>query len=147
MHRRSRAAGALRSACCWAGSSASSSFRTLIRGDSAITGEGRFFALHMFDAPIECQAVVLKTTKDGQQALAPLQARNLSERVHCDPIVFWSMARHICRSNRANPDFVDIGVLVRTRRVGRPTGNASWRSITSARRTPSIGHSGTTTGF
>jgi hypothetical protein len=88
-------------------------------GDSAITGEGRFFALHMFDAPIECQAVALKTTKDGQQALAPLQAHNLSERVHCDPIVFWSMARHICRSNRANPDFVDIGVLVRTRRVGK----------------------------
>jgi hypothetical protein len=58
-------------------------------GDSAITGEGRFFALHMFDAPIECQAVVLKTSKGGQQA------RNLSERVHCDPIVFWSMAPHL----------------------------------------------------
>ncbi len=88
-------------------------------GDSAITGEGRFFALHMFDAPLECHAVALEKTTSGRQTIIPLQVSNLGERVHCDPLVFWSVARHICRSNSADPDFVDIDVLVRTRRTGQ----------------------------
>jgi hypothetical protein len=99
-------------------------------GDSAITGEGRFFALHMFDAPLECHAVALEETTSGRQTVIPLQVSNLGERVHCDPLVFWSVARHICRSNSADPDFVDIDVLVRTRR----TGQTNWTRVIDIKR-------------
>jgi len=88
-------------------------------GDSAITGEGRFFALHMFDSALECEAVAAYEKRDGgwQDPIA-LQAPHVFGRIHCDPIVFWNIARHICRSHRTDPNFVDIGVLVRTRRRG-----------------------------
>jgi hypothetical protein len=78
------------------------------------------FALHMFDAAVECEAVVALENRDGGwQAPVPLQAPHVFGRIRCDPLVFWNIARHICRSNQAIPDFVDIGVLVRTRRRGQ----------------------------
>jgi len=94
-------------------------------GDTAITGEGRFFALHMFDAPLECHAVAIEVSDDGQQNIIALQAPYIYSRIQCDPIVFWNFARHLCRSNRTHPDFEDIGVLVQTRRVG----HADWQRV------------------
>ena len=94
-------------------------------GDTAITGEGRFFALHMFDAPLECQAFALELTDAGPQALVTLEAPHVPKRIECDPIVYWSIARQICRSNRTNRDFVDIGVLLRTRRMGQ----SDWQRV------------------
>jgi hypothetical protein len=95
-------------------------------GDSAITGEGRFFALHMFDSALECDAVAAFEKRDGGwQDPISLQAPYVSGRIHCDPIVFWNIARHICRSHETDPEFVDIGVLLRTRRRGENR----WRRV------------------
>lgn len=97
----------------------------LYPGDSAITGEGRFFALHMFDAPLECQAVALVDNPGGKPGRLPLRAPYLAGRIHCDPIVFWSIARHICRENAENPKFTDMSVLLRTRRRGQ----TDWQGV------------------
>jgi hypothetical protein len=94
-------------------------------GDSAISGEGRFFALHMFDAALECEAVALNYADGDWQITAVLDAPHVPGRIHCDPLVFWNVARHICRSNRDNSDFVDFAVLARTRR----TGQTQWQRV------------------
>lgn len=66
-------------------------------GDPAITGEGRLFALHMFDAPVECRATITIRTADRQNRAIPLRAPFLSPRVSCDPIVYFNLAQNYCR--------------------------------------------------
>ena len=79
----------------------------------------------MFDAPLECQAVALVDNPGGKPGRLPLRAPYLAGRIHCDPIVFWSISRHICRENAENPKFTDMGVLLRTRRRGQ----TDWQGV------------------
>ena len=97
----------------------------LYPGDSAITGEGRYFALHMFDAPLDCQGMAIPRRSDGRRRRVPLRAPHMPGRIHCDPIVFWSIGRHICRVNANSPGFEDVDILVRTRRRGE----TQWQSL------------------
>jgi hypothetical protein len=62
------------------------------RGDASITGEGRLFALHMFDANISCTggAVI------GAQTI-PLVAEGSDIRSRCDPIIILAHAKRLCR--------------------------------------------------
>lgn len=87
-------------------------------GDTAMSGEGRYFSLHMFDAPLECQAIAVLPSDNDKIRSIPLRADHIPGRIHCDPIVYWSIARHICRENVHNPEFENIGVHLRTRRRG-----------------------------
>jgi hypothetical protein len=69
------------------------------RGDAALTGEGRIFALHMFDAQVSCTggAVV-----DGRTI--PLVAEGSDVRSRCDPIILLAHAKMLCRSPRGRID-------------------------------------------
>jgi hypothetical protein len=85
-------------------------------GDSAITGEGRLFALHMFDARVVCEAHV--TVHDGQGgsrrvSIVPL----VPARVRCDPIVYLSVARALCRQGAEHGRWKELDLSVRSRRV------------------------------
>jgi hypothetical protein len=65
-------------------------------GDTAITGEGRLFALHMFDARVVCRARAMLHGADGKTTeFSPNLA--LAQRIRCDPIVYLSVGRAVCR--------------------------------------------------
>jgi hypothetical protein len=91
----------------------------LFPGDPAITGEGRLFALHMFDAQVVCEAYV--TVHDGQGGSRRLRiVPMVPGRVRCDPIVYFSVARALCRQGREQGRWADIDLLLRSRRAAEP---------------------------
>jgi len=63
-------------------------------GDPALTGEGRLFALHMFDARVVCRGVA---RVDG--AGFPLVDDADEARTRCDPIVILARLRRLCREH------------------------------------------------
>jgi hypothetical protein len=67
----------------------------LFPGDHALTGEGRLYALHMFDARVVCDAWAIGTAGDGTDARVDLRAGMLP-RVNCDPIVVIGRAHNVC---------------------------------------------------
>lgn len=85
-------------------------------GDTAITGEGRLFALHMFDARIVCEAKVTLHGGAGQTKELPLNSA-LAARIRCDPIVYLSWGRDFCNGlGKKYPDFFELDLLLRARR-------------------------------
>lgn len=86
-------------------------------GDVLLTGEGRLWALHMFDAPLECQAWLTPHAADGRAgAPTPLRVAFLSNRVLCDPLVYASASREICARNAGRVGVLDLHL--QTRRAG-----------------------------
>lgn len=62
------------------------------RGDAALTGEGRMFALHMFDASVSCAGGAIV----GSQTI-PLAAEGSDVRSRCDPVILLAHAKQLCR--------------------------------------------------
>jgi hypothetical protein len=88
----------------------------LMPGDTALTGEGRLFALHMFDTKTVCEAVAIVKNRDGTGKRIDLDIVHPA-RIHCDPIVYLSRARNLCEKERAtNPNFANLDLSLRTRR-------------------------------
>jgi hypothetical protein len=85
-------------------------------GDSAITGEGRLFALHMFDAQVVCEAYVTFHDAQGGARRVTLTAGQGSTRMRCDPIVYFNVGRGLCRQGIANGRWTEIDLLLRSRR-------------------------------
>lgn len=86
----------------------------LLPGDTAITGEGRHFSLHMFDAWVGCVAEARIKKKAASFKLD--LSMPLPVRLQCDPVVFWNRARHLCRQWRRDAEFVDLDVALFSRR-------------------------------
>ena len=84
----------------------------LLSSDPALTGEGRLFALHMFDGRIECQPSLTLEHSDGRREPWPMM-RMLDVRAACDPIVFWNHARNSCRARTDAGDDFELTVLAR----------------------------------
>jgi hypothetical protein len=90
-------------------------------GDHAITGEGRLYALHMFDAKVECEAYADVRSRDGSVQRLNLR-RGLLVRVDCDPIVLHGRARNLCEGrSRLATDVVELDLHLRARRTTDPT--------------------------
>lgn len=85
------------------------------RSDTAVTGEGRLFALHMFDAFTSCEAKANIRLAPGRTLHQNLYLP-LAPRIRCDPVVYLSRARAICYKNRSNKRFEDIDVSLKTKR-------------------------------
>jgi hypothetical protein len=96
----------------------------LYPGDSALTGEGRMFAIHMFDAGVQCEPYVVLKRPDGSRERQEF-GRPLPRRIRCDPIVFFSKARALCRSPGHGTAFVDFDLHLDARK----TTEASMRSL------------------
>ena len=84
-------------------------------GDRTLTGEGRLYALHMFDAKIVCDAWALATSADGTNARIDLRAGMLP-RVNCDPIVVMGRARNLCKRLSQPGAPANLHVMLRARR-------------------------------
>lgn len=69
--------------------------KAVFAGSSAITGEGRLFALNMFDSPVECRAYLANESID-RGAWQRLRPPGLNTRTMCDPIVYRAIAEAAC---------------------------------------------------
>ena len=83
-------------------------------GDSALTGEGRVFALHMFDALVVCEAKLTYHLADGstREDFLP-ETERLPHRSRCDPIVFFDLATNSCRQQL--PGVVDLDLSLKSK--------------------------------
>lgn len=86
-------------------------------GNQTFTGEGRLFALHMFDAPLECRAWVTIHFEDGTKQEHALRTRELSQRIKCDPNVYFSLGKSLCRRIASHPDATSMDLHLETRRA------------------------------
>ena len=84
-------------------------------GDRTITGEGRLYALHMFDAQVVCDAWTVATSADGTDARLDLQTGTLP-RINCDPIVVIGRARNLCARLSRPGAPANLHVMLRARR-------------------------------
>jgi hypothetical protein len=87
----------------------------LFPGDSALTGEGRWLALHMFDAKVECEAYAELKRPDGATKRIELRL-NLSRRIRCDPLVTFDRARALCALRRPGQGYGDFDLFLNSRR-------------------------------
>jgi hypothetical protein len=95
----------------------------LYPGDTALTGEGRVFALHMFDARVACEGGALLTAANGRQSRAELINPQLDVRTRCDPIVLIAEAERLCSLLAAQSDparIARVDVLVDAKRSSDP---------------------------
>jgi len=101
---------------------------TLFSGDSAITGEGRIFALNMMDAKVECDHFQLVRTTVGDHVVIEETTERRTDvgvRIKCDPIRFWNIARTACREHAALGDDARIDAYLDARRTTDP----AYRSV------------------
>jgi hypothetical protein len=64
-------------------------------GDTAITGEGRIFAINMMDARVACDHFAVARTDEGWREVSDLRPK-VGVRIKCDPIRYVSLAREAC---------------------------------------------------
>lgn len=87
----------------------------LFPGDTAITGEGRLFALHMFDAKVEC--VSQATLRNGAQAVQVFDlSQGLAVRIACDPLVARARALALCRRIDSTDGGLRLDLSLRSKR-------------------------------
>ena len=85
-------------------------------GDRSLTGEGRLYALHMFDARPICEGHASLRRPDGTRVTLDLKL-HLDTRIACDPVVFYNRARNLCRRPETAPvPFRDLDLYLSVRR-------------------------------
>ncbi len=89
-------------------------------GDSAITGEGRLFALNMFDAQVVCEGYAVLHQEGGGTKRIRLSNVRYPRRIACDPILFFNLAGRECRRTDRRPRTVDLDLELRSRRSSEP---------------------------
>jgi hypothetical protein len=92
----------------------------LFPGDTAITGEGRLFALHMFDARVQCTGGAEVSNGSGQRLHVALVNDRLEQRMRCDPIVLSEQVRRLCHQLQARTDSPRVDVAIDARRATDP---------------------------
>lgn len=94
----------------------------VISSEPAMTGQGRAFALHMFDALIECKPLIFP-----DDSAPPIRVDTFgSPRLRCDPIVFYMQIRNYCRQHRTIPK-------VRASLQARRASESVWHQIVDLR--------------
>lgn len=98
----------------------------LIPGDSALTKEGRSFALNMYDAYTYCYSSTIARFKNRLVELS-LESREFwrSPRFHCDPYLYFSRARSFCPYFRDDPDFLEIDLMM----ISKLSSDAQFRPL------------------
>ncbi|PYN31318.1 MAG: hypothetical protein DME01_24395 [Candidatus Rokuibacteriota bacterium] len=86
-------------------------------GDRTLTGQGRLYALHMFDARATCEGWADLHNADGTTTRRDLKLP-LDTRIACDPIVYFNRARNLCRQRDAGRGaFEDLDLYLSARRA------------------------------
>ena len=91
------------------------SIRFAYAGDPALTGQGRLWALHMFEARQVCTISATLHYTDGSTEVRDLKMR-LPPRTVCDPIVYYNRVQNICRE-RLQDHVVNVDFRMESRRT------------------------------
>ncbi len=90
-------------------------------GDVALTGEGRLYALNMFDARVACEAYADLHLRDGTVRRESLLLFG-EPRTRCDPILVRAAALSLCRRRSdGRLDIIDLDVYLHSRRASSET--------------------------
>jgi hypothetical protein len=89
----------------------------LFPGDTAVTGEGRLFSLHMFDAQVQCTGGATIRSASGTLARAALINDHTDVRTRCDPIVLAAEANRLCRALAGRADEARVDVAMDAKRT------------------------------
>jgi hypothetical protein len=87
-------------------------------GDPALHGQGRMFALHMFEARQECEVGAVFRHRDGRVSRGSLLRKDYPPRLVCDTIIYYGLARNLCR--KLPPGVSDFDLLMDARRKTDP---------------------------
>jgi hypothetical protein len=88
----------------------------LFHGDSALTGQGRVFALHMFEARQVCNVRAALHWKDRTVTTYDLLLPDLAPRMICDPIVYYDRVQTLC-SRVGHSDLLDVDFFMQVKRT------------------------------
>jgi hypothetical protein len=89
----------------------------LYRGDPALTGEGRFIALNMFDARAECRSFFVARYRNGRIKEVTPSFQSVGVRVRCDPYLYYAYARSFCKSLQEDGSFIDLDWRLQNKRA------------------------------
>jgi hypothetical protein len=89
----------------------------LYHGNKTLTGQGRIFALHMFEARQVCDVHAVIHYKDHRTDEVDLLLAQLPARMVCDPVVYYDRESNLCRSHAADPSFVDADFVMHAKRA------------------------------
>ncbi len=82
-----------------------------IKGDQALTGEGRLFALNMFDGNTDCSSQTVLKFKN--KTIESNFSKNwLTVRIHCDPYIYFNRAKKICQFYKTDETFIDLSLTL-----------------------------------
>lgn len=97
------------------------SYSKVLSGDPALTGKGRLFALHMFDSNTVCEPFI--TFHFANKAPMKVNAYlKLAPRIHCDPAVYFSRAKAVCKVYKEkDKSFIDIDLSLKSKRSSEVT--------------------------
>ena len=110
-----------RRTCSWRRSRYSSWCRMPSRATRRSLGEGRSFALHMFDARVACEAHLTLHDAQGGTQLVQITTDRGPVRSRCDPLVHFNVARAFCREGAASGGWTDLDLFLESRRATEPT--------------------------
>ncbi|UXR66020.1 HTTM domain-containing protein [Bdellovibrio bacteriovorus] len=98
-----------------------------IPGEAAITGEGRMYALIMYDGRTQCQPHVSIWKKNQDKEDMPLVPPWLLTRTACDPLIFMRLTEKVCSWVEKDPNIlqVDLNVPIRYQQ------QEEWKSLVS----------------
>jgi len=87
------------------------------RGDSTLTGQGRVFALHMFEARQQCIVTATVASTGDVLERIDLKVERLPPRMICDPVVYFSRAQNLCRTRRGRDPAFDFHLVMDAKRT------------------------------
>ena len=90
------------------------------KGDTALTGEGRFWSLNMFDVKAECVFKAFAKYNDRIEDMSWV-GEELGTRRQCDPIVFINYTRNLCKELRQNSEFKSLDIYLASKRTSDRT--------------------------
>lgn len=88
----------------------------LYHGDKSLTGQGRIFALHMFEARQACDVHALVHLRDHTTYTVDLLLPGLPPRMICDPVVYYDRVTNLCRAHAADAGFADADFVMHAKR-------------------------------
>ena len=93
----------------------------LYPGDSTLVGQGRIFALHMFEARQKCEVIVIEKFKNRIPLKLDLAQKDLPPRIMCEPILYFNRVQNQCLKLKQNPQFMDLDFYMNIAKATMPS--------------------------
>lgn len=86
-----------------------------ISGDPVLTGQGRTFALIMYDGRTQCQPYLNIWKRDRTKDELSLIPPWLGTRIKCDPIVYMRLAEKVCEWSQKDTNVLQVDLMLQSR--------------------------------